>query len=247
MLNNTNSLKAPEVTLLFWIIKVCITTLGETAGDTLSMSLGLGYLTSTIIFACLFLLLVNVQVMYKKFNSYLYWSVIIATTTVGTTLADFVDRALNIGYLGGTSIIATLLSLSLIIWYYKEKEISINIFHNQRSEWFYWITIVFSQTLGTALGDWSADTIGLGFSNGILLFGSLIIVLATLNNYSFLSKTVLFWGTFILTRPFGAVLGDYLDKPIISGGLSLDRMYLSSGLFIIVILLVYVSNLRKAH
>ncbi len=247
MLNLSYSSKAPEITILFWIIKVCVTTLGETAGDALSMSFHLGYLTSTIIFSGIFLALVSIQIIYKNFNPYLYWSVIISTTTLGTTLADFIDRTVGIGYLGGTSTIAILLSLSILIWYYVEKEISINTFRNQQSEWFYWITIVFSQTLGTALGDWSADTIGLGFSNGALLFGCLIIILAVLNNFSFLSKTILFWGTFVLTRPFGAVLGDYLDKPVSSGGLSLDRIQLSSSLFIIISLLVYISNTRKAH
>ncbi|MDE2423917.1 MAG: hypothetical protein KGN31_06870 [Betaproteobacteria bacterium] len=230
--------KVPAITFLFWVIKIFSTTLGETGGDALSMTLGLGYILSTLIFSLLFIVLVNLQINLKQFNVYIYWSTIVATTTVGTTLADFVDRSLGIGYLGGTSVLLTGLFTVLFVWYRTEKSLSVNQIKTKRSEWFYWITIIFSQTLGTALGDWTADTIGLGFSNGSILFGLLLLGLAIFYKFTRLSHVFLFWATFVLTRPFGAVLGDFLDKPKNLGGLALDRIQLSSVLIVSMILLI---------
>ena len=222
--------KVPEVTLVFWIIKIFATTLGETGGDALSMSMGLGYLLSTGVFAALFLCAVIIQIRARKFHPLIYWSTIIATTTVGTTLADFADRSLGIGYAGGSTLLFVLLMLSLAIWYRTLGSVSINTVGSAYSELFYWVTIMFSQTLGTALGDWTADTAGLGYEGGAIVFGALLVLIAAAYYRTKLSRTLLFWAAFILTRPLGAVVGDFLDKPIHSGGLDLSRFAASAAL-----------------
>ncbi|MGE4559974.1 MAG: hypothetical protein AB7E77_07225 [Desulfobulbus sp.] len=223
--------KVPEVTLLFWIIKIAATTLGETGGDTVSMSLHLGYLWGTAIFATLFIGAVALQIRAKAFHPILYWSTIIATTTVGTTLADFADRSLGIGYAGGVLLLCGLLSLSLILWYRSMGTIAVQSINSAKAEIFYWVTIMFSQTLGTALGDWTADTAGLGYSGGALIFTILLAMLVAAYYWTPLSRTMLFWAAFIVTRPLGAVVGDFLDKPLSSGGLALDRATASFVLF----------------
>lgn len=224
--------KVPEVTLGFWIIKIAATTLGETGGDALSMSMNLGYLVSTFIFAALFLVAVLAQVRAKTYRPTLYWVTIVATTTVGTTLADFADRSLGIGYAGGTAVLLMLLLMSLFAWHRSLGTVSIASIRTPKAEMFYWVTIMFSQTLGTALGDWTADTIGLGYVGGIIVFGALLAVLAAMYYWTSISRTLLFWAAFILTRPLGAVVGDFLDKPLNAGGMALDRFTASATLMI---------------
>jgi uncharacterized membrane-anchored protein len=192
--------KVPEATLIFWIIKILATTLGETGGDAVSMSMDLGYLISTGIFAVLFIVAVIAQVSAKRFLPVLYWTTIIATTAVGTTLADFTDRSLGIGYAGGTTILFTLLMVSLFIWHRTLGSVAVNTVSSPKSEMFYWVTIMFSQTLGTALGDWTADTAGLGYSGGAIVFSTLLVIVATAYYRTGLSRTLLFWSVFILTR-----------------------------------------------
>ncbi len=215
--------KVPEVTLLFWIIKIAATTLGETGGDAVSMSMGLGYLAGTGIFAVIFAAALFAQIAAKKFHPLLYWITIIATTTVGTTLADFADRSLGIGYAGGTTLLLGLLTLSLFFWHRTLGTISVESVSTPKAEAFYWITIMFSQTLGTALGDWTADSAGMGYLVSAMLFGGLLAILALAYWKTTISRTLLFWAAFILTRPLGAVLGDFLDKPHDHGGLALSR------------------------
>lgn len=239
--------KVPEVTLIFWLIKIAATTLGETGGDTVSMSMNLGYLAGTGIFAAIFIALVIAQIRATKFNSFLYWSTIIATTTVGTTLADFADRSLGIGYAGGTLLLLTLLMGSLLIWYRTQGSISIETVNSPGVEIFYWVTIMFSQTLGTALGDWTADTAGLGYGGGAVLFISLLALIAAAYFWTRISRTILFWAAFILTRPLGAVLGDFLDKPINHGGLALSRYAASSVLFVLIVFLILIFTQRAAE
>lgn len=237
--------KVPAVTLAFWAVKVLATTLGETGGDSLSMSMGLGYLTSTGIFAVLFIGAVALQIRATAFNKWLYWFTIIATTTVGTTIADFVDRSLGVGYLGGTLILTAGLVASFGLWYHATGSIAIGSVRTPRSEAFYWLTIMFSQTLGTAVGDWTADTIGLEYTGGALLFAVLLGGIAALYRWSGVSHTALFWFAFVLTRPLGAVVGDFLDKPIANGGLALDR-YAASGVLLAAICSVLVLRSPRA-
>jgi len=222
--------KVPEVTLLFWIIKIAATTLGETAGDAVSMSMKLGYLVGTGIFAAIFVVAVGAQIKARQFHPVLYWTTIIATTTVGTTLADFADRSLGIGYAGGTMLLLILLLTSLAIWYRTMGSVSIDTIVEPKAEMFYWVTIMFSQTLGTALGDWTADSAGLGYKGGALVFSSLLALVVAAYYLTKISRTVLFWTAFILTRPLGAVLGDFLDKPTNAGGLALSRYTASACL-----------------
>ena len=222
--------KVPAVTLGFWVIKVIATTLGETGGDAVTMTLGLGYLVGTAIFAALFVAAVAAQIRVRRFHPLLYWAVIVATTTAGTTLADFFDRSLGIGYAGGSSILFALLLGTLWVWHRTLGSVSVDSVTTSRAEMFYWATIMFSQTLGTALGDWTADTGGLGYSGGALVFGAALAVVAGLYFYTSLSRTVLFWAAFILTRPLGATVGDFLDKPLASGGLNLGRFAASAVL-----------------
>lgn len=239
--------KVPEVTLIFWIIKIFATTLGETGGDALSMSMQLGYLVSTGIFAAIFAVAVMVQILAKKFHPVVYWSTIIATTTVGTTLADFADRSLGIGYAGGTTILFTLLVASLMLWYRTLGSVAVDTVSSPRSEMFYWITIMFSQTLGTALGDWTADTAGLGYGGGVVVFGAMLAVIAAAYYRTNISRTALFWAAFILTRPLGAVVGDFLDKPISNGGLALSRYSASATLIVLIVLCIFIFPHKPAR
>ncbi len=227
--------KVPEITLLFWIIKIAATTLGETGGDAVSMSMNLGYLAATGIFAVIFLLAVGAQIAAKRFHAALYWTTIIATTTVGTTLADFADRSLGIGYAGGSLLLFGLLLASLGVWYRTLGSVSVVSVSTAQSELFYWVTIMFSQTLGTALGDWTADTAGFGYTGGAVLFTALLALVAAAYYWTSLSRTVLFWAAFILTRPLGAVLGDFLDKPVSKGGLALSRYAASATLLLFIV------------
>jgi uncharacterized membrane-anchored protein len=227
--------KVPEVTLIFWIIKVLATTLGETGGDAVSMSMNLGYAVSSFIFLGIFAVAVIAQIAAKKFHPFLYWFVIVATTTAGTTMADFADRSLGIGYPGGASLLFALLMASLVIWYRAEGSISVDTVSTPRVETFYWVAILFSQTLGTALGDWMADTNGLGYEGGALVFSAGLAVVALLYFLTNISRPLLFWAAFILTRPLGATLGDLLDKPVNHGGLAFSR-YTASAILAAVII-----------
>jgi uncharacterized membrane-anchored protein len=249
-INEKSLIKVPEVTFGFWLIKIAATTLGETGGDALSMSLNLGYLLSTGIFAVIFFAAVSAQIRAKEFHPFLYWTTIVATTTVGTTLADFADRSLGIGYAGGSSLLLFLLLSSLFIWHRALGTVSITSISSPRAEAFYWITIMFSQTLGTALGDWTADTAGLGYTGAAAVFAGLLALTIVAYFYTTLSRTFLFWAAFILTRPLGAVVGDFLDKPINAGGLALSRYSASAALLtfmVICILLFKQRAAQKAH
>jgi uncharacterized membrane-anchored protein len=215
--------KVPEVTLIFWIIKIAATTLGETGGDTVSMTLHWGYLDGTAIFLALLVALVIWQVVADKFHPFLYWATIVASTTFGTTMADFADRSLGIGYTGGSSLLCACLMAVLALWYWSLGSISVETVNTPKVEAFYWAAITLSQTLGTALGDWLADTGGFGYEGGALVFGAGLAGLAVLYYWTDISRVVLFWAAFILTRPLGATVGDLLDKPIRHGGLDLSR------------------------
>jgi uncharacterized membrane-anchored protein len=238
--------KVPEVTLLFWVIKVAATTLGETGGDAVSMSMNLGYLVSTGIFAAIFVVTVIAQISAQQFRPLLYWTTIIATTTLGTTLADFADRSLGIGYPGGTALLLTLLFASLFIWYRALGSVSVDSVSSAPAEMFYWVTIMFSQTLGTALGDWTADTAGLGYGGGALIFGSLLALVAAAYYRTQISRTALFWASFILTRPLGAVVGDLLEKPTNAGGLALSRFAASAVLLAFIVACIFIFPQRAA-
>jgi uncharacterized membrane-anchored protein len=238
--------KVPAVTLGFWIIKVLATTLGETGGDSLSMSMNLGYLVSTAVFGVLFLIVVAFQISSRHLNRWLYWATIVATTTVGTTLADFVDRSLGVGYAGGSSILIALLLGSLLLWYWALGSVDISSIGSPKVEVFYWVTILFSQTLGTALGDWTADSYGLGFAGGTVIFSSLLLLTAAAYFWTRISHTLLFWMAFVLTRPFGAVLGDLLDKPVTNGGFALSRYTASAVLLGAILIFVSVLPQRPA-
>ena len=235
--NNTFS-KVPELTLIFWVIKILATTLGETAGDAVSMSMDLGYLLSSAIFAILFLLAVSAQIKARQFHPYLYWVTIIATTTVGTTLADYATRSLGIGYTGGSALLFALLLGSLALWYKTLGSVAVSSLNSPKAEMFYWVTIMFSQTLGTALGDWTADTAGLGYLGAALIFGGLLAAIAAAYYWTKVSRTALFWAAFIITRPLGAVVGDFLDKPIAKGGLDLSRFSASAALLLVIVALI---------
>ncbi len=242
--------KVPEVTLLFWVLKIAATTLGEIGGDAVSMSMNLGYLVATAIFAVVFLAAVGAQITFKRFHPFLYWTTIIATTTVGTTLADFADRSLGIGYAGGSSILLALLLSSLFIWYRTMGTVSVDTVSSPKAEMFYWVTIMFSQTLGTALGDWTADSMGMGYTGAAVIFGGLLALILAAYLWTKISRTALFWAAFILTRPLGAVLGDFIDKPIAHGGLALSRYWGSAALlvFVAACLLVFPQRAaRKSH
>jgi uncharacterized membrane-anchored protein len=225
--------KVPQVTLGFWVLKILATTLGETGGDALSMSLNLGYLLSTGIFAVIFAIAVVTQILAKKFHPVIYWVTIIATTTVGTTLADFCNRSLGIGYTGGSALLLGLLLASLYLWKKTLGTVAVETVSTPKAEFFYWITIMCSQTLGTALGDWTSDSAGLGYLGSAAIFGGLLAILALAYWKTTISRTMLFWGGFILTRPLGAVVGDFLDKPHDHGGLALSRFTASAVLLAI--------------
>jgi uncharacterized membrane-anchored protein len=227
--------KVPEVTLVFWFIKILATTLGETGGDAVSMSMDLGYALSSLIFIGIFVVAVIAQISTKAFHPLLYWLVVIATTTAGTTMADFADRSLGIGYPGGASALFVLLMASLAVWYWSAGSISVSTIVSPKIETFYWVAILFSQTLGTALGDWMADTNGLGYEGGALVFTAGLAVIAAAYFWTGISRTLLFWGAFILTRPLGATLGDLLDKPLEDGGLAISRFYATAILAAVIL------------
>lgn len=232
--------KVPEVTLTFWIIKIAATTLGETGGDTVTMTLNWGYLAGTALFLAVLVLLVVWQIFAKKFHPFLYWATIIASTTFGTTMADFADRSLGVGYTGGSTILLLCLLATLGLWYWSLGSISVNTVSTPKVEMFYWAAITFSQTLGTALGDWMADSTGLGYEGGAVVFGVALAFIAAAYYWTNMSRVTLFWVAFILTRPLGATVGDFLDKPVDQGGLALSRPLASAALaiFILVCLLV---------
>ncbi len=230
--------KVPAVTLTFWIIKIAATTLGETGGDTVTMTLNWGYLAGTLLFVVVLIALLALQIMARRFHPLLYWATIVASTTFGTTMADFADRSLGIGYSGGSSLLLLCLVVSLGLWYRVERSIDVNTVSAPRVEAFYWAAITFSQTLGTALGDWVADTGELGYEGGALVFGAALVIVAALYFFTRLSRVVLFWIAFILTRPLGATLGDFLDKPVSDGGLALSRPLASAVLAVFIILCV---------
>ena len=247
--------KVPEVTLGFWVIKILATTLGETGGDSVTMTWlhadlhphNGGYLVGTGIFLTLFVAAVIAQILVKKFNPWLYWLAIVASTTVGTAMADFFDRSLGVGYMGGSSILLACVFCSLAIWYVTLGSINVQTVATPKVEMFYWMTITFSQTLGTALGDWMADSTGLGYDGGALVFCSVIAILAALYYWTNISRVSLFWAAFILTRPLGATVGDFLDKPSSDGGLALSRPLASGVIFALVILLVFVLPQRPGQ
>ena len=238
-------IKVPEVTLIFWIIKIAATTLGETGGDAVSMSMNLGYLIGTAIFAVLFLVVVMAQIKAKTFKPFLYWATIIAITTVGTTLADFADRSLGIGYAGGSTLLLALLLGSFFVWHRTLGSVSMSV-SSPKAEMFYWVTIMFSQTLGTALGDWAADTAGLGYTGAAVVFSGLLALVVAAYYGSRVPRTLLFWAAFILTRPLGAVVGDFLDKPIAAGGLALSRYSASAALFAFILISLLMFKQRAA-
>lgn len=232
--------KVPEVTVLFWIIKITATTLGETGGDSVTMTLNWGYLVGTALCLVLLVALVIAQIRASKFRPFLYWATIVASTTFGTTMADFADRSLGIGYAGGSTLLAACLALVLGLWYWSQGTISVNTVSTPKVEALYWAAVTFSQTLGTALGDWTADTGGLGYTGGALVFAAGLAVVAGLYFWTNVSCVLLFWAAFILTRPFGATVGDFLDKPVHDGGMALSRPLASAVLaaFIVVIVIV---------
>lgn len=251
--------KVPQVTLLFWIIKILATTLGETGGDAVTMSWlgettsaanGSGYLIGTAIFGVIFIAAVLVQIKATKFHPFLYWLTIVATTTVGTTLADYCTRSLGIGYTGGSTILLICVIASLLIWRWATGSISIDTVNTPKVEVFYWVTIMFSQTLGTALGDWVADTNAMGYLGAAGVFGGLLVVTALLYYLTSISHAALFWAAFILTRPLGAVVGDFLDKPVAKGGLALSRYTASLALVVVIVVLIVIlpqKPAQKAH
>lgn len=239
--------KVPAVTLGFWIIKILATTLGETGGDTVSMTMNLGYLAGTGIFLSILAILVAWQVAAKRFQPFLYWATILASTMAGTTMADLATRSMGIGYTGGSALLLALVLGSLAIWHWVQGSISVDSVKTTRTELFYWITITFSQTLGTALGDWAADTGGLGYGGGALVFGAGLAILAALYFWTGANRVLLFWAAFILTRPLGATVGDFLDKPIDHGGLEFSRPIASAVLAVAILACILIFPQRGAR
>ncbi|HWA72195.1 MAG TPA: hypothetical protein VG937_07680 [Polyangiaceae bacterium] len=239
--------KVPQVTWGFWLIKILATTLGETGGDAVTMTLNLGYLVGTAIFGAIVVFAVAFQLFAKRFNTALYWTVIVATTTVGTTLADFVDRSLGVGYLGGSLILFGLVLASLLAWFMSCGSVAVGRVSTAKAELFYWITILFSQTLGTALGDWIADDTGLGYAGGALVFATGLAVVFALYKLAHVSRTLLFWAAFIFTRPLGATVGDFLDKPRAQGGLEFGRFTASAVLVVAMVLCILLIPQRAAR
>jgi uncharacterized membrane-anchored protein len=232
--------KVPEVTLTFWIIKIAATTLGETGGDSVTMTLNWGYLVGTAIFFSLLVVLVAAQIAARRFSPFLYWATIAASTTAGTTMADFADRSLGIGYTGGSTVLLVCLLAVLALWYWSLGTIAVETVNAPKVEAFYWLAITFSQTLGTALGDWMADSTGLGYEGGALVFSAGLSILAVAYFRTSVSRVALFWAAFILTRPLGATIGDFLDKPIQHGGLALSRPLATAviGVFIVAAVMI---------
>ena len=238
--------KVPALTLGFWTIKILATTLGETGGDAVSMSMDFGYLVSTVIFMAIFVTSVLFQIRAASFRPFLYWATIIASTTVGTTLADYATRSLGIGYTGGSSLLLALLLACLIVWHRALGRVDIGSIDTPKAEFYYWLTIMFSQTLGTALGDWTADTAGLGYLGASAIFSILLLMVVLSYYFTNISRTGLFWTAFILTRPLGAVAGDFLDKPVLEGGLELSRYTATGVLFAAIIVLIFMLPQRAA-
>ena len=246
--NSDTIAKVPAVTLGFWVIKIIATTLGETGGDAVSMTLNWGYALSSALFIGIFVVAVAAQIAAKRFHPFLYWAVIVATTTAGTTMADFADRSLGIGYPGGSLILFACLMASLGVWYWQAGSISVETVASPRIEMFYWTAILFSQTLGTALGDWMADSNGLGYERGALVFAVGLIAIAAAYFLTNVSRTLLFWAAFILTRPLGATVGDFLDKPLANGGLAFGRFYASAILAALIVgLIVFLPQRAGRH
>ena len=239
--------KVPEVTLAFWVIKIAATTLGETGGDAVSMTLNWGYALSSALFIGIFVVAVAAQIASKSFHPFLYWFVIVATTTAGTTMADLADRSLGIGYPGGSLMLFVLLMATLGIWYWRAGSISVDTVASPRIEIYYWTAILFSQTLGTALGDWMADSTGLGYAGGALVFAAGLAIITAVYLWTNTSRTVLFWAAFVLTRPLGATVGDFLDKPLDHGGLALSRYTASASLAIVMVLLILLLPQRSGE
>jgi uncharacterized membrane-anchored protein len=233
--NRAVASKLPAVTLGFWIIKILATTLGETGGDTVTMTMNLGYLTGTFIFLSSLVVMIVVQIMANKFHPFLYWATIVASTTAGTTMADFADRSLGIGYPGGSALLLLCVLSVLALWYRSQGSVAVDTVNTPKVEAFYWATIAFSQTLGTALGDWMADDTGLGYEGAALLVGAALALVAAAYFWTKMSHVLLFWAAFILTRPLGATVGDFLDKPVDHGGLALSRPLASAVIGIVMI------------
>ncbi|HMG46150.1 MAG TPA: hypothetical protein VK614_01640 [Allosphingosinicella sp.] len=239
--------KVPAITFGFWIIKILATTLGETGGDTVSMTMDLGYLVGTAIFLTILVALVAWQIAARRFHPFLYWGTIIASTTAGTTMADFATRSMGIGYAGGSALLLMLVLASLAVWHWALGSISVDTVRTARAELFYWVTITFSQTLGTALGDWAADDGGLGYGGGALAFGAGLAMLSALYFRTRVNHVLLFWTAFILTRPLGATVGDFLDKPLDHGGLAFSRPLASAVLAAAILVLVLVLPQRAGR
>lgn len=239
--------QSSPVTMAFWLIKIAATTLGETAGDAVSMTLKLGYAASTVLFFAFFLLALIAQIKVREFHRFLYWAVIVATTTVGTTMADFMDRSLGIGYVGGSLLLCALLGLVLLTWRWTAGGVSFSEITSPKIEGFYWLTILFSNTLGTALGDFLSDDSGLDYGGGALVFAGVLVVLALLYFFTKISRTFLFWGTFVLTRPLGATVGDLLTKPHENGGLDLSRIHSSAALVLFMVGCIFLTSRRAGQ
>lgn len=240
--------KVPELTIGFWFIKILATTLGEVGGNAVSQTLGLGYLASTAIFGLLLVVTVAVQIRATRFHSFLYWTVIAATTLAGTTMADFFDRSLGIGYLGGSLSLFALVLASLALWYFSTGSVAIETVATPKVESFYWATIMFSQTLGTALGDWMADSTPLGYNGSALLIVAVLVIIATLYFFTAVSRTLLFWAAFVLTRPLGATLANSLDKPAANGGLGVSDVTLTAAFaFAMIIGLLLIPQRPGSH
>jgi uncharacterized membrane-anchored protein len=246
MIEDTDVLsKVPQVTLVFWIVKILATTLGETGGDALSMTLNLGYAISTLIFLAFFVVTLIAQVLSKHYHPLYYWAVVVATTTVGTTTSDYIDRTLGLGYISSSMMLFCLVLVILLVWHYATGAIAVDHVVDRKNEIFYWITILVSNTLGTALGDFTADDLGLGFGGGALVFAAMIVVVGALFYLTKIPRSILFWAAYVLTRPLGATLGDTLTKPIAHGGLNLGRFMSSLVIAVLMIVLIATTSLRK--
>lgn len=239
--------KVPEVTLGFWIIKILATTLGEVGGNAVTMQLGFGYLTGSAFFAALLIVVVSAQIVAKRFQPFLYWAVIVATTLTGTTLADFFDRSLGIGYLGGSLSLFSLVMATIGLWYWTLGSVAVQTVVSPKVEAFYWTTIMFSQTLGTALGDWMADDTGLGYNGSALVIALALAVIAAFYFFTGVSRTLLFWAAFILTRPLGATVANSFDKPVAQGGLAVGDLKAAAVLAVLIVIAIFIIPQRAGR
>ena len=239
--------KVPEVTLAFWIVKICATTVGETGGDALSMTLKLGYLVSTFIFLAFFIVTLTAQVSAKRYHPVIYWLVVVATTTVGTTTSDYMDRTLGLGYPKASAILFALVIAILIAWHFTTGSIAVDHITTRPNEIFYWLTILVSNTLGTALGDFTADDLGLGFEKGALVFAVLIALVAAAYFLTRIPRSVLFWAAYVLTRPLGATLGDTITKPVAQGGLNFSRITASLVIAAAMVIIVWITHRKMGE